>query len=58
VLGRGALGSCLALGYAMWAIRLDVPIESLEVDVEADYDTRGELGVADDIPPGYTASSN
>lgn len=53
VLGRGALGSCLALGYAMWAIRLDVPIESLEVEVEADYDNRGELGISDDVPPGY-----
>lgn len=54
VLGRGALGSCLALGYAMWAIRLGVPLDSLEVDVEADYDSRGELGVSDDVPPGYT----
>jgi uncharacterized OsmC-like protein len=53
ILGRGALGSCLAIGYAMWAARLGVPIESLEVDVEADYDSRGELGVADDVPPGY-----
>lgn len=53
ILGRGALGSCLALGYAMWAIRLDVPLDALEVDVEADYDTRGELGIADDVPPGY-----
>lgn len=54
ILGRGALGSCLALGYAMWAIRMGVPIDSLEVDVEADYDSRGELGLADDVPPGYT----
>ena len=54
ILGRGALGSCLAIGYAMWAARLGVPIESLEVEVEADYDGRGELGVSDDVPPGYT----
>jgi uncharacterized OsmC-like protein len=53
VLGRGALGSCLALGYAMWAARLGVEITSLTVDVEADYDTRGELGLSDDVPPGY-----
>ena len=25
ILGRGALGSCLAIGYAMWAARLGVP---------------------------------
>lgn len=54
ILGRGALGTCLAIGYAMWAARLGVPIDALEVDVEADYDRRGELGVADDVPPGYT----
>ena len=54
ILGRGALGSCLAFGYAMWAARLGVPIESLDVEVEADYDGRGELGVSDDVPPGYT----
>jgi uncharacterized OsmC-like protein len=53
VLGRAALGTCLALGYAMWAARLDVPIDDLTVDVEADYDARGELGVSDEIPPGY-----
>ncbi len=53
VLGRGALGSCLALGYAMWAARLDVPVGSLTVEVEADYDSRGELGVDDTVPPGY-----
>jgi uncharacterized OsmC-like protein len=54
VLGRGALGSCLALGYAMWALRLGVPLDALEVEVEADYDSRGELGLSDDVPPGYT----
>jgi uncharacterized OsmC-like protein len=53
VLGRGALGSCLAVGYAGWAARLGVEIDSLEVVVEADYDTRGELGVSDDVIPGY-----
>ena len=53
VYGRGALGSCLAIGYAMWAARLRVPIDSLEVVIEADMDSRGELGVSDDVPAGY-----
>jgi len=53
VLGRAALGSCLAIGYAMWAARLGVPITSLSVEIEADYDVRGELGVSDDVRPGY-----
>jgi uncharacterized OsmC-like protein len=54
ILGRGALGTCIALGYAMWAARLNVPVTSLEVEVQADYDRRGELGVDPDVPPGYT----
>lgn len=53
ILGRGALGSCLAIGYAMWAARLGVPVDALEVQVEADYDSRGELGVGDEVSPGY-----
>jgi uncharacterized OsmC-like protein len=53
VLGRAALGSCLALGYAMWAARLGVPVDSLDVEVHADYDRRGELAVSDDVHPGY-----
>ncbi|HXY29680.1 MAG TPA: OsmC family protein [Gemmatimonadaceae bacterium] len=55
VLGRAALGTCIAAGYAMWAARLGLPLASLEVEVQADYDVRGELGVADDVTPGYTA---
>lgn len=53
VLGRGALASCLAIGISMWAARLGVPLTQLEVEVEADYDSRGELGVSDDVFPGY-----
>jgi uncharacterized OsmC-like protein len=54
VLGRAAIGSCLALGYAMWAARLGVAIDSLEIEIHADYDVRGELGVSDDVRPGYS----
>ena len=53
VLGRGALASCLAIGITTWAARLDIPIDALEVEVQADFDARGELGVGEHIPPGY-----
>jgi uncharacterized OsmC-like protein len=52
VLGRAALGSCLAIGYSMWAARRGIPLTSLEVEIQADYDSRGEYGV-DEVPPGY-----
>ncbi len=55
VYGRGAVGSCLAIGYGLWAARLGVQIDALEVEVQADYDARGELGVSDDVRPGYLA---
>ncbi len=53
VIGRGALGSCLAIGYVRWAAHLGIPIDSVEVEIHADYDVRGEFGVAD-VAPGYT----
>lgn len=53
VLGRGALASCIAISIASWAARRDVPIEAVQVEVQADFDARGELGMDDSIPPGY-----
>ena len=55
VYGRTALGSCLVIGYAMWAARLDVPFDALSVEIEADYDARGELGLDASVRPGYLA---
>ena len=43
VYGRAALGSCLAIGYMMKAAELDIPINSLVVEVEADFDDGGLL---------------
>lgn len=53
ILGRAALGSCLALGYTMFAAWRGVPITSLSVEVQADYDARGML-CSEDVPAGYT----
>ncbi len=52
ILERGALGSCLAIGYSQQAALADVPINKIEVDVESDMDARGILGI-DDRPPGF-----
>ncbi len=51
---RAALGSCMATGYVMWASRLGIAIEGLTVEIEADYDVRGELGVGDSVSPAYS----
>jgi uncharacterized OsmC-like protein len=52
MLGRGALASCLAMGIMMWAARLEIPIDNVEVEVQADFDARGELGIGD-VRAGY-----
>jgi uncharacterized OsmC-like protein len=52
MLGRGALASCLAIGITMWAARLGIPLNAVDVEVQADFDARGELGVGD-VPAGY-----
>jgi uncharacterized OsmC-like protein len=55
VFGRASLGTCLAIGYALSAAKFDVPLSSVEVEVHADYDARGMLGVDDSLPPGWSA---
>ena len=52
VYGRTALGSCLAIGYAQWAAKLGVAIDTLTVEVHADYDSGASHAVSD-APPGY-----
>ena len=53
VLGRAALGSCLAMGYMMYAAKLDVLFNGLEVEIQADFDDGALFGVAD-TPAGYS----
>jgi uncharacterized OsmC-like protein len=55
VYGRAALGSCLAMGYAQWADYMDIPIGSISVTVEADYDAAGQIGIDDSVAPGWEA---
>lgn len=52
-LGRAALGSCLAIGYAMWAARLRVPVQAIQVELSSDFDARGQYGMAG-IRPGHS----
>lgn len=51
ILQRGALGACLAIGYVQQAAVMGVPIEHIEVTVEAEKDYRGRFGM-EDQPPG------
>lgn len=53
VYGRAALGSCMAIGYAMWAAKLGVSLTDIRVAIEADFDSGALFGVAD-VPAGYS----
>lgn len=54
ILERSALGSCLAIGYTQQAAVMEIPIDSIEVQVESDFDARGQFGLTDN-PPGFKA---
>lgn len=54
LLQRGALGSCLAIGYVQQAAVMGVPIDNIEVEVQADKDLQGRFGL-NDSPPGSQA---
>jgi uncharacterized OsmC-like protein len=51
---RTALSGCIAIGIKLWAARKDVPVENIEVTLEADSDARGILGLSDMVAPGFT----
>jgi len=53
VLGRAALGSCLAMGYMLWASKLEVPINNIEIEIEVDADDGGMFATSNS-PAGYT----
>jgi uncharacterized OsmC-like protein len=52
VYGLSALAGCVAMSIKMQAAQDDLPINSIDVEVEADYDDRGMFAI-DDIPPGF-----
>lgn len=50
----GALGSCIAIMTKMWGAKLAVPIQSVEVEVEYDADTRFLFDVGN-VPSHWAA---
>jgi uncharacterized OsmC-like protein len=50
---RAGLGASLAIGYRLWGARLGVDVDAVEIDVVCESDTRGELGIAEEVPAGW-----
>ncbi|MEM1046835.1 MAG: OsmC family protein [Pseudomonadota bacterium] len=50
---RAALSGCVAIGVKQFAAWRDIQVDGVEVVLETDIDARGQLGVRDDIAPGF-----
>lgn len=51
----GALAACAQITGQMVATAMGIPVEKFEVTVEGDFDLRGTLGIAKDVPVGFTS---
>jgi uncharacterized OsmC-like protein len=49
-----ALASCQAITYRLWATKLGIELDGLEIAVEGDLDLHGLFGL-DEVRPGFTA---
>ena len=54
VLLRASLGACLGQGYIIQAALLGVPINSLSIELQGDYDMRGNLGIDKSVPRSFS----
>lgn len=52
VYGRAALGSCLAIGYSLYAAKMNIQLKKLEVEIQADFDDGALFGTSSAVP-GY-----
>jgi uncharacterized OsmC-like protein len=43
---RASIGAGMVIGYRLWAARLDVPIDDVDLELVCEYDARGEMGLA------------
>ncbi len=50
-----ALGSCQAITYRIWATKLGIQLDKVEVSIDGDIDLRGFFGVDEKVRPGFGA---
>lgn len=48
-----ALLSCQVVSYRLWAAKLEVPLDVVEIEVAGDVDLRGFYGLDDTVRPGF-----
>jgi uncharacterized OsmC-like protein len=52
---RAGLAGCLASSFVIFAARMDIELEDIEVTVETDYDVRGRMLADSSLPVGWHA---
>lgn len=52
-----SLATCQVITYQVWAAKLGIAIETIEVDAQGDLDVRGFFGVDDSVPAGFSTIS-
>jgi uncharacterized OsmC-like protein len=50
---RASLGACLVMGCTLWARRLGVALDEVQLEIACSYDERGQLGLDDAVPVGW-----
>lgn len=48
-----ALGACQVISFRVWAEKLGLTFDTLEIDLAGDTDLRGFFGLADGVRPGF-----
>lgn len=48
-----ALGGCTVISYQVWAGKLGLTIDTIDVRLHGDIDTRGFFGLDDTVRPGF-----
>jgi uncharacterized OsmC-like protein len=48
-----ALGACQVITYQVWAEKLGIQLDSVDVDLAGDIDLRGFFGAAPGVRPGF-----
>ena len=50
-----SLSTCQAITYRVWAMKLGLALESVNVEADGDIDLRGFFGVDDSVQAGFSA---
>ncbi len=50
-----ALGSCQVISYQVWAAKLGIAVDSIDIDVTGDLDVRGFFGLDESVRPGFNS---